>query len=315
MTPQSTGLSVVVPVYMGSPFLRELHIRVTASVAPLFDDYELVLVNDASPDDSWPLIRALCEADPHVKGIHLSRNFGQHYAITAGLTRATGEWIVVMDCDLQDIPEEIPKLYRKACEGHDTVFAQRHHRQDSGLKRFSSRAFYSVFSYLTDTRLDPSVANFGIYHRRVIRAVLSMGDKTRYFPTMAQWVGFQKAYLPVVHGDRKAGASSYSVSKLLLLATNTIVAFSDKPLRLFVYAGFGTSFLSLCIAVFYYALTLMGRIRVQGFASLILSLWFIGGVLMSSMGVLGIYLGRTFDQVKGRPVFIIAETANLEDRP
>ena len=242
---------------------------------------------------------ALCAADPRVKGIHLSRNFGQHYAITAGLGAASGEWVVVMDCDLQDLPEEIPRLYEKACEGYDSVFAQRQHRQDGWSKRVQSWAFYSIFGYLTDTSLDHSVANFGIYHRKVIRAILSMDDRIRYFPTMSQWVGFRQAYLPVTHGERKAGASAIPLIKLLRLAASTIIAFSDKPLRLFISTGFTMSALSLCIAVFYYSLYLTGHIRVQGYASLILSLWFIGGVLMCSLGILGIYIGKTFDQVKG----------------
>jgi len=314
MSAQPVRLSVVVPVYMGRGFLSELYQRVKTSAESVFADFELILVNDASPDNAWPDILALCAADPRVKGIDLSRNFGQHYAITAGLERASGEWIVVMDCDLQDIPEEIPRLYNKACEGYDSVFAQRHDRHDGYSKRLQSWAFYSIFGYLTDTSLDHSVANFGIYHRKVVRAILSMGDRIRYFPTMSQWVGFRHAYLPVAHGERKMGTSSYSLIKLLRLATSTIIAFSDKPLKLFIYTGFTMSLLSLCIAVFYYSVYLMGHIRVQGYASLILSLWFIGGVLMCSLGIIGIYIGKTFDQVKGRPMFIIADTANLEPR-
>ena len=312
MTTQPTNrLSVVVPVYMGRVFLRELYERVKKSAESAFPDFELILVNDASPDNAWPDIVALCQEDTRVKGINLSRNFGQHYAITAGLTHATGDWVVVMDCDLQDVPEEIPNLYKKASEGYDSVFAQRHDRQDSPFKRFQSWAFYKVFGYLTDTKLDHTIANFGIYRRTVIRAILSMHDNIRYFPTMSQWVGFRKAYLPVAHGERKAGTSSYSFFKLLRLASGNIIAFSDKPLKLFTYAGFFMSIVSLGIAIFYYSLYLTGKIEVQGYASLILSVWFLGGMLMSTLGILGIYLGKTFDQVKGRPTFVVAEKLNL----
>lgn len=307
-------LSVVVPVYLGRAFLRELYERVKKSAESAFPGFELILVNDASPDNAWPEIVALCQEDSRVKGINLSRNFGQHYAVTAGLENASGEWIVVMDCDLQDIPEEIPNLYQKACEGYDSVFAQRHDRQDGFFKRLLSWAFYQIFGYLTDTKLDYSVANFGIYRRVVIQAILSMEDGVRYFPTMSQWVGFRKTYLPVTHGERMSGASSYSLLKRLHLATRNIIAFSDKPLKMFIYAGFAMSILSLCIAVLYYSLYLMGHIQVQGYASLILSIWFIGGMLMFSLGVIGVYLGKTFDQVKGRPMFIVAEKLNLEAR-
>jgi polyisoprenyl-phosphate glycosyltransferase len=308
----NTKLSVVVPVYMGCVFLRELYERVKKSVELVFTDFELILVNDASPDNVWPDIVALCKQDIRVKGINLSRNFGQHYAITAGLNYVTGEWVVVMDCDLQDVPEEIPNLYKKACEGYDSVFTQRHDRQDAFLKRLQSRLFYKVFSYLTDTKLDHSVANFGIYHRKVIRSILSMEDRIRYFPTMSQWVGFRKAYLPVTHGERKEGSSSYTLAKLLRLAASNVIAFSDKPLRIFIYAGFAMSSLSLFIAAFYGFLYLSGGIRVPGYASLILSLWFIGGMLMCSLGVVGVYIGKTFDQVKRRPVFIASDKLNIE---
>lgn len=314
MTQPSNSLSVVVPVYMGRLFLRELYERVKSCAATVFSDFELILVNDASPDNCWPDIAALCHEDTRVKGINLSRNFGQHYAITAGLAHAQGDWVVVMDCDLQDVPEEIPNLYKKACEGYDSVFALRQVRHDSASKRLQSWAFYKIFGYLTDTKLDHRIANFGIYHRRVIAAMLSMHDRIRYFPTMSQWVGFRKAYLPVLHAERKVGASSYSLIKLLRLASSNIIAFSDKPLRLFIWCGFATAALALCVAAFYYCLYLMGLIEVQGYASIILSLWFLCGTLMCSQGILGIYLGKTFDQVKGRPTFIVAETINTEPR-
>ena len=295
--------------------MRELYERVKKSVESIFSDFELILVNDASPDNAWQEIVALCNEDTRVKGVNLSRNFGQHYAITAGLTYATGEWVVVMDCDLQDVPEEIPNLYKKACEGYDSVFAQRHNRQDGIFKRLQSLGFYKIFGYLTDTKLDHSVANFGIYHNKVVHSILSMGDTIRYFPTMCQWVGFRKAYLPVAHGERKAGVSSYSLIKLLRLATSNIIAFSDKPLKLFIYIGFTTSVLALIVAIYYFSMYLMGRLQVQGYASLILSVWFIGGMLMSSLGVIGIYIDKTFDQVKGRPNFIVAEERNMEKHP
>lgn len=160
-----------------------------------------------------------------MKGINLSRNFGQHYAITAGLSQAKGEWVVVMDCDLQDTPEEIKNLYTKAQEGYDSVFAQRVERKDKFLKRLSSIVFYKVFSFLTDSKQDETVANFGIYHRKVVNAILSMGDSIRYFPIMAQWVGFRKGYLPIKHGARKEGKSSYSLFKLLKLASDNMIGF------------------------------------------------------------------------------------------
>ena len=213
--------------------------------------YEIVLVDDRSPDDSWAVLKELASKHSTVKAYRLSRNFGQHYAITAGLTLVSGNWIVVMDCDLQDRPEEIPALYAKAKAGADSVVARRAQRQDSWAKRMSSKAYYSTFSYLTDTVQDPAVANFGIYHRKVINAILAMKDQIRYFPTMLQWVGFQREYLDVVHDARAEGESSYSWKSLFALAFNNILAFSDKPLKLTVSFGFYISAISLGIGIFY----------------------------------------------------------------
>lgn len=304
--------SIVVPVYKGEAFLHELYARVRQSVSQLPGDFELLLIHDASPDNAWEVIQELCRQDCRVKGINLSRNFGQHYAITAGLRFAKGEWVIVMDCDLQDRPEEIPALFAKCGEGFDAVFAQRAQRRDTWTKRLQSRFFYAVFSYLTDTKMDASIANFGIYNRRVIEAILSMGDQLRYFPAMAQWVGFRQAFHPVRHDERKHGSSSYSFLAMLKLATDTIVSFSDKPLRLCIVAGFCVTLVAFILSALYLSLALSHRFTVSGFASIMISLWFIAGVIMIILGLLGTYLGKIFHQVKNRPMFIVAETLNGE---
>ena len=304
-------LSIVSPVYRGEKMTEELVRRISESVSPITECYEIILVNDASPDNSWNVIRAECEKDSRVKGINLSRNFGQHYAITAGLSYAKGEWVVVMDCDLQDRPEEIPNLYKKALEGYDSVFAQRVNRSDSWLKRMSSKLFYKFFSYMTETRQDASVANFGIYNRKVVVSILAMGDKMRYFPTQVQWVGFRKYYMPVEHDSRMEGKSSYSLKKLFRLAFDTIVSFSDKPLRLTMNIGALITAVSFLIGLIYLIQYLCGHIAVMGYASLIISLWFICGILVFLIGVVGLYLGKTFNQAKGRPTFIVDDKINI----
>jgi len=310
MTLQTNRLSIVVPVYMGCVFLRELYERVKKSAEPVYKDFELILVNDASPDNAWPEIVTLCKEDPRVKGINLSRNFGQHYAITAGLTYVTGEWVVVMDCDLQDIPEEIPNLYNKACEGFSVVFAQRIDREDSWFKRTQSKVFHAVFDYLTDRKSDPTVANFGIYHRKVIEAVLKFGDCVKCFPLIVSFVGFKTAYLPVTHHARKTGKSSYTLGKALSFATSLVLAYSNKPLRLFTAGGFAVVAGSFAISLYYLILHVSGKISVSGFTSLILSVWFIGGMLMMQIGIVGVYLGRVFNQTKNRPSFVVSEAIN-----
>lgn len=311
MSESGVEISIVSPVYRGEKMVKELVDRVVSSVTSITDDYEIILVNDASPDNSWDAIVAECQKNNKVKGINLSRNFGQHYAITAGLSFVSGAWIVVMDCDLQDKPEEIPNLYNKAIEGYDSVFAQRVNRSDSWLKRMSSKLFYKFFSYMTETRQDASVANFGIYNRKVVESILAMGDKMRYFPTQVQWVGFRKYYMPVEHDSRLEGKSSYSLKKLFRLAFDTIVSFSDKPLRLTMNVGALITVVSFLIGLIYLIQYLCGHIVVMGYASLIISLWFICGILVFLIGVVGLYLGKTFNQTKGRPTFIVDDKINI----
>jgi dolichol-phosphate mannosyltransferase len=305
-------LSIVVPVYYGEKSLRELHRRIKKSVEAIFPSYELILVNDASPDNSWEIIRDLCKQDTNVKGINLSRNFGQHYAITAGLNYIRGEWIVVMDCDLQDVPEEIIHLYNETKKGYDIVFAKRVIRKDSFFKRLFSKVFYWIFSYLTDTVQNPSVANFGMYHHKVITAILSMKDHIRYFPAMAQWIGFKKNYVQVKHDSRFDGKSSYTIKKLLSLAADNVFAFSDKPLRIITYLGFFISMFAFFLSVYFFILHLLRRIEILGFVSIILSIWLLGGIVIFILGVTGIYICKIFDRVKERPLFIISNTLNIQ---
>ena len=304
-------ISVVSPIYKGEKMLDELVFRVENAVRTITDDYEVILVNDCSPDSSWTKMKEICARDKKVKGINLSRNFGQHYAITAGLTASTGEWVVVMDCDLQDRPEEIPNLYQKAQEGYDTVFAEIIERDDRFMKKFTSRAFSYVFAYFTDSPIDKKTNNFGIYHRKVIDAVLSMGDYIKYFPVEVRWVGFNIGYHPVVKDARAEGTSGYTWPKLIALAFDNIVAFSNKPLKIFLRLGFFIVLFSVLLAFYYFIRYLVGGITVTGFTTLIISIWLIAGILISLIGVLGIYLGRVFDKVKDRPFYIIKDSVNL----
>ncbi|MGY2133507.1 glycosyltransferase family 2 protein [Hymenobacter sp. HD11105] len=306
--PSTTGvlISIVSPVYRAENLLDELVSRLQLSLETITSCYEIILVDDRGPDNSWQRIAVHATRDTRVRGVRLSRNFGQHKAITAGLEQARGEWIVVMDCDLQDQPEEIPKLYQYAkAEEYDLVFARREVRQDSWLKRAGSRWFYQTLSYLTNTKQDPAIANFGIYHYKVITAVLAMRESIRYFPTMVRWVGFRAGGLAVTHAERPEGTSSYNLSGLLNLAFDIILAYSDKPLRLTVKLGVlisTSAFLLVIITLIRYWL---GYIWEPGYASLIISIWFFAGLILSVLGMIGIYIGKTFEQVKQRPIYVV----------
>lgn len=294
------------PVYRAENLLDELVRRIQASVEPLTTEYEIILVDDRGPDNSWERIEAQAARDPRVRGVRLSRNFGQHKAITAGLEHARGEWVVVMDCDLQDQPEEIPALYRYACQEHyDMVFARRVSRQDSWVKRMGSRSFYQVLSYLTETHQDPAIANFGIYHRKVVDAVLAMRESIRYFPTMVRWVGFRPGGLAVQHAERSEGASSYNFRRLINLALDIILAYSDKPLRLAVKLGLAISGAAFLMVLLTLARYLLGHKWEPGYVSIIVSIWFFAGLLLSVLGMVGLYIGKTFEQVKNRPIYLV----------
>ena len=305
-------LSIVTPVYSCESCIVDLIDRITISINSFTTDFEIIFVNDSSPDNSWEVLKQISSENSTIKLINLSRNFGQHAAITAGLSEATGEWMVVMDCDLQDLPEEIPNLFSKAQEGYDFVLAERASRNDSFYKKMTSRVFYFVLSYLTGTKQDTSVANFGIYHRKVINEVLKMGDQIKFFPLMIKWVGFSSCKLPVKHAARIEGTSSYSLLKLLRLSSDVILSFSDKPLKILVKLGFFISLIALIFGIDILYSYLSGKIIVQGYASLIISLWFLSGLIVSMLGLVGLYVGKSFDKIKGRQVYIIKEKVNFE---
>jgi dolichol-phosphate mannosyltransferase len=272
--------------------------------------FEIILVEDRSTDQSWEAIKRECQRNSKVIGLRLSRNFGQHSAITAGLRYSRGEWIVVMDCDLQDKPDQISVLYKKALEGFDVVFARRRLRKDSRLKRLYSKVFYSIFSYLTGTKQDAAIANFGIYRNKVIDAVLSMNDNIRYFPAMVQWVGFRTTTVDVEHSERLYGETAYNLRRMLRLAINNIISFSDKPLQLVAEGGLALSFLSLSIGLVYLIGYLSGAIKIAGYASLIISIWLTAGINILVLGLVGIYVGKAFEKAKNRPVYIVDEAIN-----
>ncbi|WP_339879038.1 glycosyltransferase family 2 protein [uncultured Algoriphagus sp.] len=299
-------LSIISPVYRAENTLDELTSRIRKVLVG--QEIEIILVDDYSPDSSWDKIEQLAEIHPDIRGIKLSRNFGQHYAITAGLDSARGEWIVVMDCDLQDRPEEIPLLLDKANEGFDVVLARRTNRQDGFFKRFASKIFYRTLAWLTGSKQDERIANFGIYHRKVINEIVGMRESIRYFPTMVKWVGFRQTTLDVVHAERGEGSSNYNFKSLFNLAVDIMLAYSDKPIRLTVKLGLIVALTGFLFALYTLYRYLHGDIVVEGYASLIISLWVLTGFLLITLGIVGLYIGKTFEGVKNRPIYIIEKT-------
>ncbi|WP_317163829.1 glycosyltransferase family 2 protein [Flavobacterium ichthyis] len=300
-------ISIVSPIYKAENFVDQLVFEIEKTLNTLSVTYEIILVDDRSADNSWQKMKAISQRNDKVKSVRLSRNFGQHPAIMAGLSQAKGEWVVVMDCDLQDQPKEIIKLYQKAQEGYEIVQARRKNREDNFFKKLSSKIFSKVYGFFTDTKYDNEIANFGIYHKKVIDSILKVQDYIKFFPLFADFVGYRSTSVIVEHAARASGSSSYSFAKLMSLAFNTIISFSNKPLKLFVKFGMIISFLSFCTGIFYVYQALHNEIAVLGFTSIIVSIWFLSGIIITTIGVTGIYVGKIFDQTKNRPVYIIDE--------
>jgi glycosyltransferase involved in cell wall biosynthesis len=305
MVRNSPVISVVSPAYKCSGCIEELHRRLVAVFKSMNISYEIIFVDDCSPMNDWEVIRRLCEKDSSVRGVKFSRNYGQHFAITAGIDRALGDWVVVMDCDLQDQPEEIPKLYAKAMEGWPIVLARRGNRQDSVYRKFVSKFFSLIYSWLGDIKTDNSIANFSICSQNVIAAVRGFRERNRSFPMFLNEVGFPRTTIDVEHSTRFHGKSAYSFRKLVDFAIQNIVARSNKPLNLSIRFGFILSLVSL-----FYATYLIGRfflfgVSVQGWTSLAVLISFLGGLGFANLGIIGLYVGKVFDEVKGRPLYIV----------
>ena len=301
-------ISVIIPVYKAEECLDELYRRLTASLETLTADFEIVLVEDCGGDRSWPMILDLARRDARVRGIQFSRNFGQHYGITAGLDHCDGDWVVVMDCDLQDRPEEIPRLYAAALEGYDVVLARRGRRNDPLLKRCTSWLFYKIFSYLADMDYDGETGNFRIISRKVVESFRTMRERLRFFGGLVAWMGFPTVSIDVQHDERFAGQSTYTFGKLWKLASETIIAYSDKPLRLSIRFGFAISALAFAYGSYIIYRALVHGAAITGWSSLIVSVYFLGGIVISLLGMIGVYLGKAFDEVKQRPLYILRRT-------
>jgi len=301
-------LSVVTPVYRAEGCLEELYRRLVAALSGITQDIEIIMIEDCGGDRSWEIIQGLARRDARVKGIQFSRNFGQHYGITAGLDHCDGDWVVVMDCDLQDRPEEIPRLYAKAREGYEIVIARRGRRSDPLRKRLASWVFYRLFNWLAEIDYDGKAGNFRIVSRKVVNSFRQMREQLRFFGGLVNWMGFPAAAIDVQHDERYAGPSTYTAAKLWRLAAETIVAYSDKPLRLSVRFGFVLAFLAFCYGIYIIAHALLYGSPITGWSSLIVSVYFIGGIIISILGVIGIYLGKAFDEAKRRPLYIVMHT-------
>ncbi|MBI3118112.1 MAG: glycosyltransferase family 2 protein [Candidatus Hydrogenedentes bacterium] len=299
-------ISVVIPVYNAEDCLPELTRRLMLHLESITTDFEIVYVEDCGRDHSWEVITAQAAQDPRIRGYKLSRNFGQHPAITAGLDLARGEWIIVMDCDLQDDPVYIPDLYQKAQDGFEIVLARRKQRKHSLPKRLSAGLFYFVFSHLAGYKYDGSVGTYRIMSARALAGFKLLREQLRTLTPLMNWMGFNTAYLEIEHQPRHAGRSSYNMRRLLRLAGETIIAFSDRPLRISVWLGFFIALCAFMFGVYTVLRAVIFGIPVAGWSSLIVSVYLLSGIIILNLGLIGMYLSRVYDETKGRPLYLIA---------
>lgn len=304
------SISVVVPVYGCRSALPELHRRLVASLEEIVDSFELIFVDDRCPQNSWEEIERICAEDRRVVGIRLSRNFGQIRAITAGLDVSHGDWVVVMDCDLQDRPEAIKDLFFEARKGYEVVFARRVDRKDSGATKLLSRMFYKVYDYFTDGNYDSSLCNFSISKRIVIDNYCMMREQNRGYTTFIKWLGFNQTSMNVKGDERFEGDSSYSFKKKLRMAFELITAQSTKPLKLAVNIGFVISLLSFIYLVVTVVRYFMDTSIQVGWTSTIASIYLMGGLLLAFVGIVGLYVGNIFNEVKNRPLYVVSNVLN-----
>lgn len=306
----SPHLSIVSPIYNSVFSLDELVKESKNAVETLTDAYEIILVDDGSSDESWQKIEQLCAEDPHIKGIKLSRNFGQHYAVSAGVEQAMGEITIIIDSDLQDDPQAIHLLYEQHKKGFDTVFTKRIERKHPFVKSISTKLYFLMFGFFADTTFSINQGSLVSFNARVKAAFLQLKEKDRLYIPMLKWVGFNQATVDVVHRARKHGKSSYNFASLIRIAILGWTSHSDKLLRLSIYLGFMfslASFISIGVIIVMY----FTRGFQSGWASVMSLLLFSTGSILISIGVAGLYIGKTFEQSKGRPLYFVEKKVNI----
>lgn len=303
-------LSIVIPVYGCPEALHPLYERLIKAIKKITSDYEILLVNDCCPKGSWKIIQEICKKDKRVVGINLVRNFGQIHSTNAGLKYANGDYVVLMDCDLQDKPEGIIDLYKEINNNYDVVFSQRKNRKDAKLTIFLSKLFYKIYNLFVEGKYDGTIGNLCIVTKKVINEYNKINDNNKSFINYLFWMGFKSKTIEIESDERYSGKSSYTFTKKLNLAIETIISQSNKPLKILLKFGF-------CIAVVGFIFLLIQIITYfnnkdiqEGWTSIIASIFFMGGLILMCLGGTGIYVGNIFDQSKGKPEYIIDEIIN-----
>lgn len=311
---QQICISVIIPVLNEAGYVVQLSqvlSRILAEICRLEykneNLFEILFVDDGSTDETWNLIAMRHQEDPRIGGLRLSRNFGHHLAITAGLDRACGEAVVLMDGDGQDPPEEIPKLYSRLKEGFDLVYAIRRQRRDPFIKRFNSWLFWCTINYFTGLSMPANQMLLRIMSRKLVDSLLQMRESARFIHGMMAWAGFRVTTVEVQHRERKTGATKYSVPRQLRLALYALASFSTTPLRISSLLGLITAVVAMVFGVVLAAAKILYGYSVEGWASIMISIFFLAGLQFLLMGIMGEYIGKIYKEAQQRPLYLIRD--------
>lgn len=304
--------SIVIPIFNESEILTELYKRLVSTMNAISDSYEIILVDDGSRDGSYEIIRSLHFKDGRVKALRFTRNFGHHVAITAGLDHSRGDSIILMDGDLQDPPEDILKLDKKFKEGYEIVYAVRKTRKDTLAKKISSKAFYKMFRVLANVEIPADTGIFRIMSRKAADYLKDCREKSRFIVALLNWAGFSSAGVEIDRGERYAGKTKYGIIRSAKLAIDGLTSFSNFPIRLIIYVGSFVAFASFLLGIAVTATKIYNGMPAFGYDSIIIALFFIGGVQLSAMGIIGEYIGRIYDEVRNRPLYVVNEKLGIE---
>lgn len=300
-------ICVVAPIFNEENTISEFVKQVVKTVKQLNSEYEIILIDDGSNDNSWMEIQKEVQKNGNVRGLKLSKNFGHHYAISAGLHKSAAKWTVVMDSDLQDRPEVIKDLYLKANEGYEVVFVSRTNRPESFAYLFLQKLFYKLLNLFSGIKFNSKQANFSIINYKVVNAFKLFPEKSRFYGSTIKWLGFKSTEIQAIHGSRFSGKPSYTFKKRVKLALDIILAFSDRPLKFAIFFGTFMALFALVFSVWIVWGAVNDNFEVLGWPSLMASIFFVGGSNLIVLGILGTYLGRVFNEVKNRPLYIISD--------
>jgi len=305
--------SVIVPAYNEQEVITESYKRLTAVMGQLGETYELIFIDDGSRDKTAEILAHICEQDKHAVLIRFSRNFGHMPAITAGMDYARGKAVMVIDADLQDPPELFPKMIEKWREGYDVVYGKRTERKgETGFKKLTAGLYYRFLKRMTEVDLPVDTGEFRLIDRKVCDAIKKIREKNRYIRGLVSWVGFKQTAVGYIREKRFAGVTKYPLAKMIKFAMDGITSFSYKPLKLASSVGFAISAMSFVYLLVVLYLRLFTRSTTTGWASMVAVVLFSQGIVLMVLGLMGEYIGRIFDEIKGRPIYIVDEVLNGE---